>query len=188
MSVFISKNYFLQNLSNLEIMKKINLIVTILFVGLYSCKAQTNQLTEAEFYNIKINNITLRSIYDTNADLTKMRTLFGDSLVYQANTTGPSLGRDFWNDNIYLNFEDDSNTGNQYNLTNIQVESSSENVTIKGITIKLGDDVSIFGKNVVINRNNGDNSVVFISELSSSFAFKIDELTNKIIEITFNAY
>ena len=169
-------------------MKKIYVIITIVLISSYSCKAQTNQLTETEFDNIKINNITLRNIINTKGNETKIKTLLGSNIISQSNTTGPSIGKDFWNDAVYLNFEDESNTGSQYNLTNIQIKNSSMNINIKGITAKLGDNVNIFGNGIVLNTNKGDNSVVFISELSSSIAFKIDKITNKIIEIVFNSF
>jgi len=172
-------------------MKKIYLIITILFVGLYSCKAQLNELTQTEFLNIKFSNVTLDQIYGTEGDINQMKALFGNDLLTEANTTGPSLGRDFWNNNIYLNFEDDSNTGNQYSPTNIQVKNASVSVTVKGVTAKLGDDKSVFANNKAINTHVGsNNTIAFIDKLTGSalLIFKIDEISNKIIEITFNAF
>jgi hypothetical protein len=162
-------------------MKKIYLIITILFVSICSCKAQTIQLTGTEFYNIKVNNNTLRSIYDTNADVTKMKALFGSDLLYKYEND-ILIYKEFWNHNYSFSFGEDDN------LDYFKVHSSSITVIVKGITVKLGDKVSVFGNSIVINTYNGDNSVVFVSELSSSIAFKIDKITNKIIEIEFNAF
>lgn len=171
-------------------MKKIYLIIIISLVFTFSCKAQLNELTQTEFNNIKFNNVTLKSILDTNADLTKMRMLFGNTLLSQSNTTGPYLGRDFWNENIYFNYEENSDVSNDYNLTNIQIKSSFVNISVKGIIVKIGDNKSVFGNNVVINTNNGDNSIVFIDSLTgaAALAFKIDKATNKVVSVEFNVY
>jgi formylmethanofuran dehydrogenase subunit D len=167
-------------------MKKIHLIITVIFISSYSCKAQKNKLTRTEYYNIKINNVTFQSLYDTNGDEASMKALFGSDLEFEANTTGPSLGRDFWNGSIYLNFEDDSDTGSYYVPTLINIKNSSVTITVKGISVKLGDDKSVFGSLFVFK---SINSIIFVSETgTSSLAFKIDPFTNKISKIEFNAF
>ena len=145
-------------------MKKIHLIITVIFISSYSCKAQKNKLTRTEYYNIKINNVTFQSLYDTNGDEASMKALFGSDLEFEANTTGPSLGRDFWNGSIYLNFEDDSDTGSYYVPTLINIKNSSVTITVKGISVKLGDDKSVFGSLFVFK---SINSIIFVSETST---------------------
>lgn len=169
-------------------MKK-TLILIALLVCAYSCKAQTNKLTEEEITNIKFNNISLKQIIDSRGSIADMRALFSNELNTVLNETAPFLSRDFWSNSIYLNFEDESDTGNQYRLTNIQIKDSLIGVTVKGITIKLGDNVSVFGNDILINTNNNDNSIVFVDELtgSAALAFKIDT-SNNIIEIEFSSY
>ena len=78
--------------------------------------------------------------------------------------------------------------GEIYNLEAFTINNSLINVAVKGITVKLGDNVSVFGNSIVINTYEEDNSVVFVSELSSSIAFKIDRVTNKVTEIKFIAF
>ena len=169
-------------------MKKLYLLIAILFIGLYSCKAQLNELTQDEYYGIKINNITFKSISDTNADLTQMRALFGSDVLYEY-SNDILITKKFWKSNFYF-FAFDSDLGNEYFLTYFKIRNSSVSVTVKEITAYIGDDVSVFGNNVVINTNNGSNSAVFIDALtgSTALAFKIDKVTSKIIEIEFNAY
>ncbi len=168
-------------------MKKTYLIIIIALVSTFSCKAQLNELTQTEYYGIKINGVTFRSIYDTNADLTKMRALFGSNLLYEFEND-ILISKQFWNDALTINF--DSDMGNDYYITFININNSSARVTIKGVTVNLGDDKSVFGKSVVINTNKGDNSIVFIDQLTgtAALAFKIDKITNQIIAIEFNAY
>lgn len=168
-------------------MKKIYIIITIFLISTFSCIAQLNELTPTEFYGIKINGVTLRSIYDTNADLTKMRALFGSNLKYEYEND-ILITRQFWNDALTVNFESD--IGNDYYISFINLNNSSANVTVKGVTVNIGDDKSVFGKSVVLNTNKGDNSIVFIDQLTgtAALAFKIDKKSNKIIAIKFNTY
>ena len=109
-------------------MKKIYLIITILFVGLYSCKAQLNELTQTEYYGIKINNVTFRSIYDTNADLTKMRALFGNDILYKFEND-ILIRKEFWKPGLYY-FNFNSDMGNDYFLTVFKIRSSLVSVTV----------------------------------------------------------
>lgn len=167
-------------------MKKIYLIITIVLVSTYSCNAQLNELTQTEYYNIKINDVTLQDIYDTNADVTEMKALFGSDLLHESEND-ILIRKEFWKPNLfYFNFNSDM--GINYFPTIIKIRSSLVNITVKEMTVKLGDDVDVFGANPITNTINGDNSVVFGSELSASIAFKIDPVTNKIVEIEINAF
>ena len=168
-------------------MKKIYLITIISLVFTYSCKAQLNELTQTEFNNIKFNNVTLKSIIDTNADLTKMKMLFGNDLLYKE-VNDILIYKQYWNDNLDINFNSDTN--NNYHLSDINVYNPLVNITVKGIIVKIGDNKSVFGNNVVINVNKGDNSIVFIDALTdaATLAFKIDKATNKIVSIELNVY
>ena len=63
-------------------------------------------------------------------------------------------------------------------------------ITVKGITVKIGDNKSVFGNNAVINANKWDNSIVFIDSLTGAvaLAFKIDNATNKVVSVEFNVH
>lgn len=166
-------------------MKKIYLIITIVLVSSYSCKAQFNKLSRTEYYNIKINDVTFQSLYDTNGDEASMKVLFGNDLLFHYEND-ILIRKEFWKTGVYY-FNFDSDLGDYYVPTNIGIESSSTTVNVKGINAKLGDHKSIFGS-LLLNRNT--NSIIFIDEETgtSSLAFKINPITNKITNIEFNAY
>jgi|TARA_B110000908_G_scaffold58037_1_gene70692 hypothetical protein len=166
-------------------MKKVYLIITIILISSYSCIAQLNKLTRTEYYNIKINDIIFQRIYDTNGDETKMKNLFGSDLLYHYEND-ILISKGFWKPGLY-SFLFNSDEGNYYVPTSICIFNSSATVTVKGINVKLGDNKSVFGS-LLLNRNT--NSIIFIDEETgtSSLAFKISPLTDKIIKIEFNAY
>jgi hypothetical protein len=162
--------------------------IIIFFIGSISCNAQLNELTTNEVYQIKINNVTLEGIEIANADLTKMNTLFKvkfDSKNYNL----PQLGKEFWNKDFLIRLEDTTNKNTLYSLSYIEIKNTSVNVTVKNVTYKIGDHISKFGS-LKINTFNNINSVVFTDKTTGSVAlsFRIDQTTNKVNEIVFNAY
>lgn len=165
-------------------MKKIYLIITVIFISSYSCKAQKNKLTRTEYYNIKINDVTFQSLYDTNGDEARMKALFGSDLLYHYEND-ILIRKEFWKTGVYY-FNFNSDEGDYYVPTSIDIKSSSTTLTVKGITVKLGDDKSVFGSLLFFK---SINSIIFVDDTgTSSLAFKIDRSTNKISKIEFNAF
>ncbi len=164
-------------------MKKIFLITMVLLVTI-SCKAQLNNLNDNElFEGIQFNNVSLGTIMESSGDLNKMKTLFRNNIVEEANDSAPFLAKELSNDNIVLSFEDETDTGNNYDLTSIYVLNSSVTVNIKGLSIKIGDDKSKFG-NLIFNTYKEDNSYNFTDQDTGSVGlhFKINS-SNKVSEI-----
>lgn len=166
-------------------MKKIYVIITIVFLSSYSCKAQVNKLTRTEYYNIRINDVTFQSIYDTNGDEASMKALFGSDLEFEFEND-ILISKGFWKPELY-SFLFSSDEGNYYVPISVSIFNSSVTTTIKGIAVKLGDDKSIFGS-LLLNTNT--NSIIFVDEETgtSSLAFRINPATNKIIKIDFNSF
>lgn len=170
-------------------MKNVFLISILSILSFSFCQAQLNEISLEEFNNIKINEITLKTIYETGGDILQMKYLFGNDLIYQPNTSGPDEGIDFWNENIYFNFEKYRND-NYYSLSNIQVLKSNIIVSVKGYNIKIGDSVNVFGTNISKFRTDEDFSVIFTDKLtgSASLKFQIDEASQNIKSIEFYAF
>ena len=116
-----------------------------------------------------------------------MKLLFGNDIQERPNDTAPFLAKFIWNTNLSFGFEDETDTGNNYDLTYIDVKNNSVIVNVKGLSIKLGDDKSKFG-NILLNSNT--NSYVFTDQDtgSVSLSFKVDSLTNKVIEINYISF
>lgn len=168
-------------------MKKIILTTIIILITL-SCRAQLNNLNDSELFDgVKFNNVSLGSIMLSKGDLTQMKLLFGNDIQERPNDTAPFLAKFIWNTNLSFGFEDETDTGNNYDLTYIDVKNNSVIVNVKGLSIKLGDDKSKFG-NILLNSNT--NSYVFTDQDtgSVSLSFKVDSLTNKVIEINYISF
>ena len=59
-----------------------------------------------------------------SGDLTKMKALFGSDILETLSNTGFYIGKELSNDNIVFSFEDETDTGNNYDLTSITVLDS----------------------------------------------------------------
>ncbi len=168
-------------------MKKLILTLIVLLTTM-SCKAQLNNLNDTElFEGIKFNNITLGAIMESSGNLNTMKTYFGNDIQEQPNNSAPFLAKNLSNNNFSFGFEDETDTGNNYDLTSIYVLNSSVVVNVKGLSIRIGDHKSKFGSFLF---NTTDSSYNFTDADTGSvgLSFKIDPVTNKVSEISFIAF
>lgn len=169
-------------------MKNIFITWLITLIMAISCNAQLNNLNDTElFEGIKFNNISLGSIMQSSGDLAIIKSYFGNDMQEILNSSGPYIGKELYNGYFVFGFEDETDTGNNYDLTDITVRNSSVIVNVKGLSIKIGDDKSEFG-NLLFNTN--DKSYNFTDQDTGSvgLSFKIDNQTNKVSEIALICY
>ena len=153
-------------------MKKIILTTVVLF-SITCSKAQLNNINNDEFgESIKFNNVSLGDIMVASGDLTKMRSYFGNDMQERPNNTGPFIGKDIYNAKLYFNFEDETDTGNDYDLTYIKVKSGYVVVNVKGLSIKLYDDKSKF-KDFLFNAKDSSYNFTDRDTGSVGLSFKI---------------
>ena len=155
-------------------MKKIIITAVILFSSL-CCKAQLNYINNDEFgKTIKFNNVSLGDIMVASGDLTKMRNYFGNSIEERPNIPAPFLAKFLWNNQLSFGFEDETDTGNNYDLTYIKVKSNYVTVNVKGLSIKLWDDKSKF-KDFLFNAEDSSYNFTDADTGSVGLSFKISK-------------
>lgn len=153
----------------------------------YSGLAQNNTLSDSEFSNgIEFNGISLTTIMSSNANIRLIRSYFGNEILEQSNNSAPSLAKDFYSNDISIGFEDETNSGTNYQLRSIYILNSNLRVKVQDLSVKIGDDGSMF-ENFSFNTNT--RSFVFIDEStgSASLSFEIDN-TNKVKGISLIVY
>lgn len=127
-------------------MKKYKVLIFALVVTIFSCNAQTNQLSIQEFSNIKINNVLLSEIQNTKGVENTIKSLFGNDLSVLRGEE-PSYWVKFTSPSFKIIFRDGQNfeTGaiNDYQLTSLLVKNSNISVSIKGVDFRLGDNISV---------------------------------------------
>ena len=160
-------------------MKQILIILIINLLLPISCKAQLNNINNDEFgESIKFNNVTLGEIMVASGDLNKMKTFFGNDIQETPNNTGFYIGKNIFDTNLYFHFEDETDTGNNYDLTYIEVKNSSVTVNIKRLSIKIGDDKRKFN-NYLFNSDDSSYNFTDADTGSVGLSFKINNL-NKV--------
>ena len=168
-------------MKNIKYIHSIIILFTIL-----SCNSQErNYLTLSEFNSITIDGVKWKDIDNTEGDLTKMRILFGNNLIHKtADEPSPSIG--FWNNSFYFDFEsgiDDS----PYALVYFEIKNNSSTISIKGISITLGDNINKLGNIKINTYSDGTKGAIFILENSDSEGLfvKCNPTTNKITKIEY---
>lgn len=169
-------------------MKIINYLILVFLLWTFSCTAQINTVNIEELANISFNDIKLTQIRSIRGIDENAEALFGKgNFESKANTSGPDLGRDFWNEDITFGFEDSSNSGNYFYLLYLYVNHSNVQVTVKDVTVSIGDDIDAFqGYNISENNH----WVVFADEDTSTIdiTFIFNPSTRKITEIKMYTY
>ncbi len=168
-------------MKNIKYIHSIIILFTIL-----SCNSQErNYLTLSEFNNMTIDGVKWKDIDNTEGDLTKMRTLFGNNLNYKtADDPMPNIG--FWNNGLSFNFESDV-SDSPYTLVRFEIDNASSTISIKGISITLGDNINKLGNIKINTYRDGTKGAIFILENSDSEGLfvKCNPSTNRITEIEY---
>ena len=183
-------------------MKTPSLIFFIALLLSFSCSAQLNELTVEELENITFNNIALGDIMGINGQDSKAEALFGkgnfESLSNDYENPNPNSQEDcpfwckyyqFFTNGVYVRFEKFSVNESVYYFTYLKVKDPSVIVTVKDVSIALGDDISIFEeKGYVISEKY--NWVVFVDKETSTIdiTFHFDPSTRKVEAIKMDTY
>ena len=114
---------------------------------------------------------------ESSGNLAQMRSYFGNTIQERANDTAPYLAKFLLNNNISFGFEDETDTGNNYDLTFVRVINSSVNVNVKGLSIKIGDSKSKFD-NFLYNEIDRSYNFTDADTGSIGLSFKIDNSNN----------
>ena len=147
--------------------------------------SQNNVLSLKEFGNVNFNGVTLRDIAKTNADKDKLDSLFKQNGKLELNRSCPDPCIDYWNDDISFQFSDDDGKGKHFHLAGIRVESSNVRVQIKNEEIKIGDNYSELGKDVILTESeNGMLQAFFQAEdLPAWYVIEIEKDKGTIVGI-----
>ncbi len=171
-------------MKNIKYIHSIIILFTIL-----SCNSQErNYLTLSEFNNITIDGVKWKDIFRSNGDTSKMKNLFGNNLIHKtADEPMPGIG--FWNNGFYFYFE--SVFGDSpYALVYFEIKNNSSTISIKGISITLGDNINKLGNIKINTYSDGTKWAIFTLENSDrgNLLIECNPTTNRITEIEYNSY
>jgi hypothetical protein len=184
-------------------MKKTYLfVITTVLTVAFSAKAQLNELNVNELAQIKFNNTSLTQIRQIAGNDQKAEALFGkgnfESMRNDYLNPNPNSTEDcpdwcmyyqLFNRQLYVRFEKESTNDDFYHFTYAKVKSSDINVTVKNVTVSIGDSIDAF-KNKGYHVNEKHNWVVFVDEDTATIdiAFYFHPKSRKITKIQMTTY
>lgn len=153
-----------------------------------------NPMSEQEFMDITLNGKTIAEFKATNGQENTMKLLLANSFRVKHSDDPFTLWSAYGDDQIGLSFEDYNNDG-QYYLQGFRLKNSSVTMTIKGISIKIGDNISKLGNVVFNTRPDGARSILFCVKIEDGkyagrfwdefLVFEFDQQTQLITKIEY---
>ncbi len=164
-------------------MKNIILIFLLLVTSAAQCQ-NANILTQTEFNNIKINNKKLGDIINTHGVEGEMRNLFGVPLNKELNSDG-YFSRYYYN-GFEIGFSSVLSGKAEHILGSFKITNNNSNITIKGINVTIGDNISALGKSVIFRTlSNGIKIIKYkpCVGCNNSITIRFNQVTKIITEI-----
>lgn len=163
-------------------MKNSILILFLVFTSVSQCQ-DANIMTLVEYDNIEINGIKLGDIKNTHGLEIEMENLLGIPVNNEINADG-YFSRYFY-DGFRISFSSVLSGKVEHILGSFHITNNNYNITIQGITVTIGDNISALG-NVVFNiDNDGNQSILYMhcNGCNNFIAIDFNQLTGQITEI-----
>ncbi|QMU64466.1 MAG: hypothetical protein GKR88_09330 [Flavobacteriaceae bacterium] len=166
-------------------MKNILFILTLILTSsLVRCQVTSNIISKTEFYNIKINNITLDDIQATEGNQIELINLI-PATIQESNIDPNGEFCYYTYDGFEIGFSGNLGTIEHPILGSFKITKDNWNITIQGITVTIGDNISILGNVVINNDVGGGKSIIYqYCDGCNNFIYiDFDQYTNKITEV-----
>lgn len=164
-----------------------NTIILILFLAfssMVSCQT-ANILTPTEFDSIKINGIDLLTIKGTFGEQNAIEGLFGASNKKIIDPDGEFTYFEFNGFTIGFSAQVSGSTIDSLSIGDFDINNNNFNITIRGITVTIGDNINALGSVVFNTDIDGDKSIVYqyCNGCNSFIYINFNQDTNIITEI-----
>ena len=160
-------------------MKNIILILLLVFPSLVKGQITSNIISETEFNNIKINNVTLSNIKTTNGTLSQVTNLFSYS-VLQNNQQPEEDYYDYTYDGFTIGFSENE-------ISAFEITNANWSITIQDNTVTIGDHINLLGDVVFNTMRDGKKSIVYqyCDGCNNFISIRFNQVTNVITEIIY---
>lgn len=165
-------------------MKNITLILLLVFTSLAQCQT-ANIITSTEFYNIKINSISLEDIINTHGVENEFQSLFGTPASKDINEDG--YYSYYVYDGFEINFSSLLSGKAEHILGSFAITNNNYNITIQGNTVTIGDHINLLGDVVFNTMRDGKKSIVYqyCDGCNNFISIRFNQVTNVITEIIY---
>lgn len=170
-------------------MKNILFILAILLSSVAQCQMTSNIISETDFNNIKINNITLSAIRATEGKETLVQNLYASTILEKDINTGERGPSNYWYkyNGFEFAFTDSAGITGHPGLAMFEITRSNWSITIQGVTVRIGDNKNLLGSLTTNTNTDGNKSIVyqFCNGCNSFIYIDFDQSTNIITKIGF---
>jgi len=162
--------------------RSITIVLLLLLTSVAQCQT-ANIITPREFDNIEINGVKFIDIKNTLGEQNAVGSLFGAAIKIEKDDDpiygGAILSIDFYYDGFDFSFYEKE-------LSSFDITNNKSNITIQGVTVTIGDNISDLGRNVIFNNDNdGSKSILYqyCNGCNDYIYIDFDQVTKKITEI-----
>ena len=170
-------------------MKNILFILAILLTTTAQCQMTSNIISETDFNNIKINDVTLSSIRATEGKEALVQNLYTSAILEKDINTGERGPSNYWYkyDGFEFSFTSGAGTSAHPGLSSFKITRSNWSITIQGVTVKIGDNINLLGNVTFNTRSNGTKSIIYqyCNGCNSFIYIYFDQSNNRIVRIGF---
>jgi hypothetical protein len=159
--------------------KNFTLILSFIITGVYG---QSNELTDAQYQNIKFNNVLKSSLETSNADESILAAYFGSPTETATGDPNDDWVAYTFND-ITIGFENIDSSIDEPSIYYINAQS----ITINGFTANIGDTIDILGFGILNHINLAGEKIATFTRLTDdccSIRVLLDD-TDNIIKIEY---
>lgn len=166
-------------------MKNIFLIVLLFTSIIAKCQIQSNIITQKEFDDIEINNVKFKTIKNTLGNPVEMESLFGSPLKKIIDEDGNYY--EFEGFEIGFSSIISAGTRDKPIIGGFDITNNNSSITIQGITVTIGDDISKLGTVNFNTNKDGSKSILYqyCYGCNNFIYIDFDQTTKKITEIGF---
>jgi len=167
-------------------MKNIILILFLTFSSIVSCQT-ANILTPTEFDNIKINGVNLATIKNTFGNQNAIEALFGTANEKTIDPEGEFTYFKFNGFTIGFSAQVSGSAIDSLLIGGFDITNNNSNITIQGVTVTIGDNISALG-NVVFNTMNDEGKSIvyqYCDGCNNFISIRFNQSTNIITEIIY---
>jgi hypothetical protein len=141
-------------------MKNIILILLLAFPTLVKCQITSNIISETEFNNIKINNVTFSNIKATNGNQNQLENLFTNS-IQEADIDVDGEFYNYTYNGFTIGFSGILGSLQQPKVSSFEITNTDWNITIQGKTVTIGTHKDELGSVILNNQVGGGKSIVY---------------------------
>ena len=163
---------------------RLKLFVFLFVVTSFVAKSQTsNILSDSDYQNIKINNVIITDLKKAKGKKASVEKLLGAATSFTKDEN--EIYHYFKFNGLSVDFV--MRGSGKPHIESFEITNDQASLTVKGVTISVGDNISKLGEVVFMVSRNGDKSILYTDceDCDSFVNIEFDQGTNVITKISY---